>query len=84
MNNSNKYVQKIEHKKHYMYDYYIQLNLSTVNGNSLKHILNKNNKTNKKESAKDKKKNENVMLESENSNEEIKSLHEEIGGVKSD
>ena len=26
-------------KKYYIYDYYLQLNLSTVNGNSLKQLL---------------------------------------------
>jgi hypothetical protein len=39
INESNQYVHDPEKKRYYMYDYYIQLNLSTVNGKALKKML---------------------------------------------
>jgi hypothetical protein len=36
VNKSNEHVNNPKEKKYYLYDYYIQINLSTVNGNTLK------------------------------------------------
>ena len=38
-NTTNIHVYDPEVKKYYVYDYYIQLNLSTVNGNSLRQLI---------------------------------------------
>jgi len=44
MNETNKFITDPEVRKFYTYDYYIQLTLSTVNGNSLKKMLKQMNR----------------------------------------
>ncbi|CDW85582.1 oxidation resistance protein [Stylonychia lemnae] len=47
-NESCKFIEDPEIKKNYKYDYYIQLNLSTVNGNSLKQLISRGGQNGKK------------------------------------